>query len=396
MADASVRGAWELINAPTDPDSNNENNAGFSEGMTALVRAYIKFEKWDEILKPNHIPWSVRNQATRNFAETMAYAGLGKLTEARESLKKMQEQRGRSGSTVVAAEAQVLIAEGRPREAIKKLLERAPNENYGGDPPSSPFPLYRLVGDAYMVEKNYQLAADSYKRALSKEENDGFSLAGLARAYVALRDTENAKKAVAEFNYVWSNADPNLKWVKQVKELDLTAEVTPPQLPGPERKYKPEELASYGPAYWQPFPAPELECWDVGGKAVTLQKYRGKNVLLVFYLSESCVHCVEQLGKINERLKDFTDAGTVVLGISNTPPEKNKESLKLGDMGISLLSDTAHENARRFASYDDFEDMELHSTIIIDGEGRIRWKRTGGDPFMNVDYLLREIARIPK
>ncbi|MEO7454146.1 MAG: hypothetical protein ABIV13_05220, partial [Fimbriimonadales bacterium] len=39
MADASIRGAWEMINAPTDPDGNNENNAGFSEGMTALIRA---------------------------------------------------------------------------------------------------------------------------------------------------------------------------------------------------------------------------------------------------------------------------------------------------------------------------------------------------------------------
>jgi tetratricopeptide (TPR) repeat protein len=188
MADASIRGAWELINAPTDPDGNNENNAGFSEGMTALIRAYVKFEKWEEILKPNHIPWSTRNTATRIFAETMAYAGLGRATEARESLKKMQEQRGRGGSNLVAAEAQVLLAEGKTRDAIKKLLERAPNESFGGDPPSSPFPLYRLVGDAYMGEQNYQLAVDSYKRALTNEENDGISLAGLARAYAALGD----------------------------------------------------------------------------------------------------------------------------------------------------------------------------------------------------------------
>jgi hypothetical protein len=37
--------------------------------------------------------------------------------------------------------------------------------------------------------------------------------------------------------------------------------------------------------------------------------------------------------------------------------------------------------------------MELHSTILIDREGRVRWKRTGGDPFMKVDYLLAEITR---
>ena len=43
---------------------------------------------------------------------------------------------------------------------------------------------------------------------------------------------------------------------------------------------------------------------------------------------------------------------------------------------------------------DDFEDLELHSTILLDGAGRVRWKRTGGDPFSNVDFLLKEIDRV--
>ncbi len=77
---------------------------------------------------------------------------------------------------------------------------------------------------------------------------------------------------------------------------------------------------------------------------------------------------------------------------SSTPPEKNKESLKLASMGIRLLSDHNHETARRYASYD-VEDRELHSTPLIDASGRIRWKRTGGDPFMDIDDLLREVGR---
>jgi peroxiredoxin len=399
MADASIKGAWELINAPTDPEGSNENNAGLSEGMTSLIRAYIKFERWDDILKGNFIPWGNGNRyvSLRNHAEIMALAGTGKVEEARAKLDQMKgnsERGGRGGSFAVAAEARVLLAEGNAREAIKKLLERAPNESFGGDPPSSPWPLYRLVGDAYMVEQSYRLAVDSYKRALGKEANDGFSLAGMAKAYAALGDVESAKNYAAQFKYEWSNADKDLGWMKEVDALNLNAPAAPPELPSSERPYKPAELANYGPANWQPFAAPELDCTDINGNHVTLEKYRGKNVLLVFYLSESCVHCVEQLAKINERIKDFQSKNTVVLGVSSTPPEKNKESLKLGDFGITLLSDTAHENARRFATYDDFEEMELHSTILINKNGRIFWKRTGGDPFMNIDFLLREIARI--
>ena len=320
--------------------------------------------------------------------------------EARSKFEQMNEAPGRGGgrggTLATAAEAYVLLAEGKTREAIKKLLERAPNESFGGDPPSSPWPLYRLVGDAYMLEKSYQLAVDSYKRALSKEANDGFAMAGLARAYHALGDIENAKRYAGQFMYVWSNADKDLKWTKEVSALNLDVNASAPELPAAERQYKPVELDSYGPSNWQPFAAPQLNCQDQNGKHVSLAEFEGKNVLLIFYLNESCVHCVEQLAKINERHKEFKDKNTVVLGVSSTPPDKNKESLKLGDFGITLLSDSGHENARRFASYDDFEDMELHSTILIDGNGKIRWKRTGGDPFMNIDFLLREIARLPK
>ncbi len=60
---------------------------------------------------------------------------------------------------------------------------------------------------------------------------------------------------------------------------------------------------------------------------------------------------------------------------------------------VTLLSDVNHSNARRFASYDDFEDIELHSTTLIDSDGLVRWKRSGGDPFGDVDYLVKEIKR---
>jgi peroxiredoxin len=80
--------------------------------------------------------------------------------------------------------------------------------------------------------------------------------------------------------------------------------------------------------------------------------------------------------------------------VSSTPPEKNKETLKLGGVCARLLSDTDHANARRFTSYDDFEDIELHSTILIDARGRVHWKRTGGDPFTDMEFLQKELKRM--
>ena len=100
--------------------------------------------------------------------------------------------------------------------------------------------------------------------------------------------------------------------------------------------------------------------------------------------------------KINERASDWAAEKTVVLAVSSTKPEKNRASQKLGKLAMTLLSDTDHATARRFTSYDDFEGIELHSTILIDAEGRVRWKRTGGDPFTDIDFLIRELKRINK
>jgi peroxiredoxin len=82
------------------------------------------------------------------------------------------------------------------------------------------------------------------------------------------------------------------------------------------------------------------------------------------------------------------------LGVSSASPEKNKASAKLGKLPMRLLSDHDHENARRFASYDDFENIELHSTILIDANGRVHWKRTGGEPFTDVEFLLKSVKQM--
>ena len=51
-------------------------------------------------------------------------------------------------------------------------------------------------------------------------------------------------------------------------------------------------------------------------------------------------------------------------------------------------------NARRFHSYDDFEEIELHSTILIDRKGRVHWARVGSDPFSDTAFLTKQLERM--
>jgi peroxiredoxin len=98
---------------------------------------------------------------------------------------------------------------------------------------------------------------------------------------------------------------------------------------------------------------------------------------------------------IDDRFGDFSSRNTEVLAISSDTPADNLNATEIGDLQFRLLSDAELANAKRYRSYDDFEEIELHSTILIDGEGKVRWVRSGGDPFMDLDFLIGEIDRLP-
>jgi peroxiredoxin len=154
-------------------------------------------------------------------------------------------------------------------------------------------------------------------------------------------------------------------------------------------------LDEYGPNHWEPYAAPALSVKDADGKTVTLAEYRGKNVILVFYLGEECAHCMRQLHDIGAKKSEWERLNTVVLAVSSALPGKNAESVKaFGDLPARLLSDDRFVNARRFHSYDDFEEIELHSTILIDRDGRVHWARNGGDPFSDMAFLVKQLERM--
>ena len=67
---------------------------------------------------------------------------------------------------------------------------------------------------------------------------------------------------------------------------------------------------------------------------------------------------------------------------------------EFGELPLRVLSDENYENSRRFHSYDDFEDIELHSTILIDAKGRVYWAHIGGDPFLDMTFLIKQLERM--
>ena len=116
--------------------------------------------------------------------------------------------------------------------------------------------------------------------------------------------------------------------------------------------------------------------------------------MLTFYLGAGCAHCVKQVKDLSERADEWARLDTVVITVSQDTPESNAKSQELSPLKVTLGSDRNWENARRFKSYDDFEEMGIHSTILIDKDGRVHWAQHGGAPFGDFKFLASQLQRM--
>lgn len=292
-------------------------------------------------------------------------------------------------------DARVALAKGDAFTGLARMaqaaeLELSLREEYD-DPPGYPYVLYTELGKAYLAQQSPTLAIRAFEKTLMVVPGDPFALAALAQAQMALGAKDKAAEAWARLQFIWSDARTSLAPLSAARALGLTA--TPvDRSPGPQRNYARTSLDTHGPAIWTANPAPRLDALDAAGAPVTLDQFKGSNVLLVFYLGGTCVHCMTQLKKIGDQKDEFGRLDTVLLAVSTDTPEVNTKAQD--GFPFRLLSDPTLANTRRFKSYDDFERMPIHSTLLIDRQGRIHWGRPGGDPFEDVAFLQAQLRRM--
>jgi peroxiredoxin len=181
------------------------------------------------------------------------------------------------------------------------------------------------------------------------------------------------------------------------KDLKLGSDWRPPLVRAPDFGKRPA-LASLGPVRWQPSPAPDWSLADANGRKLSLRQYRGKPVVVIFYLGAGCPHCIEQIAAFVPLADDFAAAGISLVAVSTDSPgglhetwEKAKSS---GGLPFPLVSDQSLKTFKAYRAFDDFENQPLHGTFLIDGDGLVRWQDISFQPFMQTDFLLAETKRL--
>ena len=305
----AIRGARELLAVPLDPKLNDATR--FSphwQGVAALARALIKFERWDEILAAGRsrgarrcaIVWAAamprrsRRSRRRIRPRTSRVGGLRRL--------KKDIEKPENASYKLQFEVQLLELQGtyalKSGDAIKGLMqltEAAPKElalraEYD-DPPFFPTLMYSKLGYAYLSQNSPKLAADAFERALEtvqersvRARRTGTRPAGARRHEGGDAGTRTRAPRLERRRARVALARRGARDGHPATALDVS--------PGPQRNYRDMGLDKFGPAIWQPFAAPPLDARNSTGARVTLDQFKGRNVILVFYLGMGCAHCV--------------------------------------------------------------------------------------------------------
>ncbi len=156
-------------------------------------------------------------------------------------------------------------------------------------------------------------------------------------------------------------------------------------------------LNSLGPFRWAPSDAPTWSLIDSNSETLSSSKFAGKPHVVIFYLGHGCLHCAEQLNAFGPKVPKFKEAGIDFVAISSDKTEDLAKSIENynGVMPFTnLVADPDLNVFKKYRAFDDFENVPLHGTFLIDGNGMVRWQDISYEPFMDHEFLLKEAKRL--
>lgn len=426
------------IELPRHPKYNTFPGGGKSAhfGRLRLYESYSKFEMWDELIADATSQYlgpvdDHTELVKRRRLLGRAYFRKGDVDRGKEQLAILERRLKRvNQDTAAAVDTAVAKArfEGKDAKAIEaaenqakqptnekvRVLERAIDELQGyvllqeGKPADALVRLKKGTGlsDEYLAEIEYQSgkkdeALKSLQTLVTNKKNEVLPLVALIQMQWTHGQKDEARQTFEKLREISGAIDldvaPFSRLAPIATELGFGADWRKPR-PVARNAADLPDLAVLGPIHWSPPTAKEWALADADGKLHTLAQYRGRPVVVIFYLGYGCLHCVEQLQAFAPKTSDFEKAGISLIAVSTDSPEDLKKSheryKKEGTFPFPLVSDQGLASFKQYHAYDDFEQAPLHGTFLIDGNGKIRWFDLGAEPFMDASFLLKEANRL--
>ena len=152
--------------------------------------------------------------------------------------------------------------------------------------------------------------------------------------------------------------------------------------------------------------APNFSCQGViGGQVrndITLDTFAGKYKVLFFYPKDFTFVCPTELHAFQDRLPEFAEHNTEVIGCSIDEPATHCAWLKTpkkegGIEGVTyaLLCDVDHTIAREYGVYDEANKVAFRGLFILDKNNVVQCVMINNAPFgRSVDEVLRLVEAV--
>ena len=124
--------------------------------------------------------------------------------------------------------------------------------------------------------------------------------------------------------------------------------------------------------------APVINSVDQNGDAITLEQFKGSNVVLYFYPKDMTPGCTMQSCNLRDNYQLLLDKGYVVLGCSADSPERHQKFIAKHDLPFSLISDESKEVLNAYGVWGPKKFMGKEydginrTTFVIDKDGIIK------------------------
>ena len=94
--------------------------------------------------------------------------------------------------------------------------------------------------------------------------------------------------------------------------------------------------------------APSFKLKDQTGEVVSLESYKGKNVVLYFYPKDDTSGCTKEACNFRDEFPKFSKIDAVILGVSPDSVESHKKFAEKYKLPFSLLSDEKKEVLEKY------------------------------------------------
>jgi peroxiredoxin len=387
--------ARNLVEQPRDPQKNNVNDGGSAQrsGRMRWSEVLTRYELWDDLIAATtsgNLDWSdiPHEKLQRAYTLGQAYAAKHDRNGLRKQIEALQ--------TLKTEEAKPALAELLGYESLAKGDVGAAFEQFAKATGMRTEALAR----AHLAARNYGFAESFARKAVEQNPDQLSPLAAMVEILQAVGKDKEAAEAYRKLVPLARLGDSDLPVLSRIMpHVHRWRMDTSPTGGTDDAAARRIDLKTLGPLVWSPFPAEPLGGTDTEGHAWSLDepRSRGKAVLVLFFLGGKCAHCMQQLDLFGKEFDALRKMNVETLAVSTDDAEAtralkhNAEKIKFP---MPMLADPRLELFKRYRAFDDFENQPLHGTILIDAEGNVRYQRISADPFLDVEFIKSEAARV--